>query len=137
MSKPHKLKATPGSQRLVLLCIVAVAFLLLFTSVISTGGLALPYRTTLIGYFVRSTRNKTQHSLSDKYLYWGNRIDCPGKNCETCAGLGHQESSLRCALEEAMFLNRTFVMPSRMCINPIHNKKGILNRSNNETREER
>ncbi|KFK36962.1 hypothetical protein AALP_AA4G195200 [Arabis alpina] len=64
------------------------------------------------------------------------RIDCPGKNCVTCAGLGHQESSFRCALEEAMFLNRTFVMPSRMCINPIHNKKGILNRSENETTEE-
>lgn len=28
-------------------------------------------------------------------------------------------------------------MPSRMCINPIHNKKGILNRSDNETTEER
>lgn len=28
-------------------------------------------------------------------------------------------------------------MPSRMCINPIHNKKGLLNRSDNQTTEER
>jgi hypothetical protein len=41
-----------------------------------------------------------------KYLYWGSRIDCPGKCCDECAGLAHQESSLRCALEEALVLNR-------------------------------
>lgn len=35
-----------------------------------------------------------------------------------------------------MFLQRTFVMPSRMCINPIHNKKGILHESTNMTSEE-
>lgn len=75
--------------------------------------------------------------LERKYLYWGNRIDCPGKHCDSCEGLGHQESSLRCALEEALFLNRVFVMPSRMCINPIHNKKGILHHLMNATSEER
>lgn len=32
---------------------------------------------------------------------------------------------------------RVFVMPSRMCINPIHNKKGILHHSSNATSEER
>ena len=32
---------------------------------------------------------------------------------------------------------RTFVMPSRMCINPIHNKKGILHQSDNATSEAR
>ncbi|CAF2048038.1 unnamed protein product [Brassica napus] len=133
MSKPQRTKPTSRSQRLVLLCIVIFASLLLLSSVISTGKLGLPYQQTLIDYFVRSSRGKREHTLSEKYLYWGNRIDCPGKNCETCAGLGHQESSLRCALEEAMFLNRTFVMPSGMCINPIHNKKGILNRSDNKT----
>uniref|UniRef100_A0A1J3K318 Uncharacterized protein n=2 Tax=Noccaea caerulescens TaxID=107243 RepID=A0A1J3K318_NOCCA len=138
MSKTHRSKATPVSKRLVLLlCILAaVALLILFSSVVSTGGLGLAYRNTLLDYFVKSPRNKRHHSLWDKYLYWGDRIDCPGKNCETCAGLGHQESSLRCALEEAMFLNRTLVMPSRMCINPIHNKKGLLNRSDNQTTEE-
>lgn len=72
-----------------------------------------------------------------KYLYWGNRIDCPGKHCDSCEGLGHQESSLRCALEEALFLKRVFVMPSRMCINPIHNKKGILHHISNSSFEER
>ncbi|URE07455.1 hypothetical protein MUK42_19656 [Musa troglodytarum] len=74
--------------------------------------------------------------LERKYLYWGNRIDCPGKHCDSCAGLGHQESSLRCALEEALFLHRVFVMPSRMCINPIHNKKGILYQRSNASADE-
>ncbi|KAI8562524.1 hypothetical protein RHMOL_Rhmol03G0042600 [Rhododendron molle] len=77
------------------------------------------------------------YRASEKFLYWGDRIDCPGKHCDSCEGLGHQESSLMCALEEAMFLNRTFVMPSRMCINPIHNTKGILHQSENATSEER
>ncbi|XP_050292668.1 uncharacterized protein LOC126733408 [Quercus robur] len=36
-----------------------------------------------------------------------------------------------------MFLKRTFVMPSRMCINPIHNKKGILHHSDNRSSKER
>ena len=128
MSKTHRSKPTHGSKRLVLLSTFAVAALLLlfFSSSFSTRG------SGLVDYFSRSSRTKRQHSLSDKYLYWGDRVDCPGKNCESCAGLGHQESSLRCALEEAMFLNRTFVMPSRMCINPIHNKKGLLNGSDNE-----
>ncbi|XP_010525470.1 PREDICTED: uncharacterized protein LOC104803259 [Tarenaya hassleriana] len=136
ISKALRPKPAPGSQRLVLLCIVFFALLLLLSSVISTGGLGLPYQKTLFDYFLRSPRGKRQHTLSEKYLYWGNRVDCPGKYCDTCAGLGHQESSLRCALEEAMFLNRTFVMPSRMCINPMHNKKGILHRSANETTED-
>ncbi|CAL4939584.1 unnamed protein product [Urochloa decumbens] len=65
----------------------------------------------------------------DKYLYWGGRVDCPGKHCGSCAGLGHQESSLRCALEEALFLGRTFVMPSRMCLSSVHNTKGVLQSS--------
>lgn len=34
-------------------------------------------------------------------------------------------------------LNRVFVMPSRMCINPIHNKKGILHHEGNVSSEER
>ncbi|CAN6830399.1 unnamed protein product [Brassica oleracea] len=131
MSKTHRSKPTHGSKRLVLLSLLAAAalLLLLFSSSFSTRG------SGLVDYFSRSSRTKRQHSLSDKYLYWGDRVDCPGKNCESCAGLGHQESSLRCALEEAMFLNRTFVMPSRMCINPIHNKKGLLNGSDNESWE--
>ncbi|KAK9725993.1 hypothetical protein RND81_05G182700 [Saponaria officinalis] len=73
---------------------------------------------------------------SEKYLYWGFKIDCPGKHCHSCAGLGHQESSLRCALEEAFFLRRTFVMPARMCINPMHNKKGLSHQSSNASSDE-
>ncbi|KAJ7198615.1 hypothetical protein O6H91_Y501300 [Diphasiastrum complanatum] len=64
-----------------------------------------------------------------KYLYWGEGIDCPGKHCTNCGGLGHQESSLRCALEEALVLNRTFVLPSSICIIAMHNDKGLISRN--------
>ncbi|XP_012084527.1 uncharacterized protein LOC105643898 isoform X2 [Jatropha curcas] len=114
-----------------LICIALIAFLFLFSSLILTNG------PSKIRNSMRSMKPKRLHSLHDKYLYWGNRIDCPGKHCESCEGLGHQESSLRCALEEAMFLNRTFVMPSSMCISPLHNKKGILYHSNMASSEER
>ncbi|CAL9111371.1 unnamed protein product [Musa textilis] len=84
-----------------------------------------------------ASESEGSSGLERKYLYWGSRIDCPGKHCDSCAGLGHQESSLRCALEEALFLQRVFVMPSRMCINPLHNKKGILHQHSNTSSEER
>ena len=56
-----------------------------------------------------------------RYLYWGSRIDCPGKHCLQCGGLGHQESSLRCALEEALFLNRLAINPhsSNLLLRPL------------------
>lgn len=34
-------------------------------------------------------------------------------------------------------VSRTFVMPSRMCINPIHNEKAIFHRSDDGNTEER
>lgn len=80
----------------------------------------------LITFLSLDLSSTQQHQ---QYLYWGYRIDCPGKHCDTCAGLGHQESSLRCALEEALVLGRTFVMPSEMCINQQHNDKGLLHSS--------
>ncbi|PQM36951.1 uncharacterized protein Pyn_15228 [Prunus yedoensis var. nudiflora] len=112
-------------------CIAAIALLFFFASLISTN----PVSSRKAIESVTKSENNDQNR-HEKFLYWGNRIDCPGKHCESCEGLGHQESSLRCALEEAMFLKRTFVMPSRMCINPIHNKKGILRRSNTANSEE-
>ncbi|KAI5067339.1 hypothetical protein GOP47_0017867 [Adiantum capillus-veneris] len=97
------------------LCLIALLFVGLLISVLSyTISDLVPFSTK-----------------QPLYLYWGYHIDCPGKHCDTCAGLGHQESSLRCALEEALFLHRTFVMPSRMCINQQHNDKGILRASTN------
>ncbi|XP_021893357.1 uncharacterized protein LOC110811243 [Carica papaya] len=137
INKTLKHKTKPGSAiKLVMISITTVALFFLFSSVISTGELALASQNALAS-LVRPQKPMREHSLSEKYLYWGDRIDCPGKHCDSCEGLGHQESSLRCALEEAMFLNRTFVMPSRMCINPVHNKKGILHQSNNSSSEER
>ncbi|XP_002976155.2 uncharacterized protein LOC9645854 [Selaginella moellendorffii] len=70
-----------------------------------------------------SKENEEAGSGHTRYLYWGSRIDCPGKMCEACGGLGHQESSLRCALEEAIHLNRTFVLPSTICIVGKHNDR--------------
>ncbi|KAJ6921373.1 hypothetical protein NC652_015322 [Populus alba x Populus x berolinensis] len=132
--KPKPLSKLRSPVLTLILCISTIALLYLFFSLNSTDGFSFSSP--------KSIRNsvdkpKRQHTIHEKYLYWGNRIDCPGKHCESCEGLGHQESSLRCALEEAMFLNRTFVMPSRMCINPIHNKKGILHHSDNSNSEER
>ncbi|VVA34366.1 PREDICTED: calcium [Prunus dulcis] len=115
-------------------CIAAIVLLFFFASLISTNPVSSPEGLES----VTKSENNDQNDQNghEKFLYWGNRIDCPGRHCESCEGLGHQESSLRCALEEAMFLKRTLVMPSRMCINPIHNKKGILRRSNTANSEE-
>ncbi|XP_077218675.1 uncharacterized protein LOC143852906 [Tasmannia lanceolata] len=132
--KNPKSRHKPKSPILLLsISIFAIALFCVFSSSISTLRFSIPSAQTLKN-LIKDKKN--QHN-SDRYLYWGKRIDCPGKHCDSCEGLGHQESSLRCALEEAMFLQRTFVMPSRMCINPIHNKKGILHRSSNASTEER
>ncbi|KAL2483029.1 hypothetical protein Fot_38375 [Forsythia ovata] len=132
IQKIYRAKSTkPRSPILILIASIAcIAVLYLASSVVSTIGFSFSSP--------RSLKNpKNRRSENEKYLYWGSKIDCPGKHCESCEGLGHQESSLRCALEEALFLDRTFVMPSRMCINPIHNKKGILHSSGNMISEER
>ncbi|XP_012575580.1 uncharacterized protein [Cicer arietinum] len=104
----------------------------------SVSAIALVFLLSSLVFTTGSPKShvKFEGHNNNKYLYWGTRIDCPGKHCGSCEGLGHQESSLRCALEEAIYLRRTFVMPSRMCINPIHNKKGILHRSTNATSED-
>lgn len=120
--------------------------LLVLTAILFIGIILLAFPFTIPGTesSVAVTGSRIIHSRPNgsssearfaRYLYWGNRIDCPGKHCEACEGLGHQESSLRCALEEAMFLHRTFVMPSHMCINRIHNDKGILHHANASTQE--
>ncbi|PON43605.1 hypothetical protein TorRG33x02_333450 [Trema orientale] len=133
-----KAKPKPRSSIILLVvAIAAIALLFLFSSLVSTDG-SLLFSYNSPEYYAKLKRhNKYRHTGNEKYLYWGNRIDCPGKHCDSCEGLGHQESSLRCALEEAMFLQRTFVMPSRMCINPIHNKKGILHQASNVSSDER
>ncbi|KAH6793048.1 plant/protein [Perilla frutescens var. hirtella] len=119
--------AKPRSSIFILTASIAcIAVLYLVSSLVSAPG--------SLQNMVNSPQNR--HTLQEKYLYWGDRIDCPGKHCDSCEGLGHQESSLRCAFEEALFLGRTFVMPSRLCINPIHNKKGILHQSGSMVSEE-
>ncbi|KAF5747928.1 hypothetical protein HS088_TW05G00659 [Tripterygium wilfordii] len=139
INKTLKLKSKPRSPILTLFFfLAAIALLCLFSSLVSTNEFSFSStKTTLQNLVNLGNKNSRTHVFPDKVLYWGNRIDCPGKHCESCEGLGHQESSLRCALEEAMLLNRTFVMPSRMCINPIHNKKGILHSSDNASSQER
>ncbi|XP_073014685.1 uncharacterized protein [Primulina eburnea] len=137
IQKTHqKAKSTkPRSPILIFTAsITCIALLYLASSLVSTNGFSFSSS--------RSSQNivnnpDDRHNMHDKYLYWGSRIDCPGKHCDTCAGLGHQESSLRCAMEEALFLKRTFVLPSRICINPIHNKKGILHQSGDMIAEDK
>ncbi|WOK95946.1 hypothetical protein Cni_G04653 [Canna indica] len=135
ISRTHRGKQKPRTIVVPLLAVSAAAGLavvwLLFsppvlTSAFSFGGM--PEEASV-------QKRERSSGLERKYLYWGSRIDCPGKHCDSCAGLGHQESSLRCALEEALFLQRVLVMPSRMCINPLHNKKGILHHINTSSEE--
>ncbi|KAL6523295.1 hypothetical protein OROGR_016898 [Orobanche gracilis] len=127
---PKTKSAKPRSPIFILtVSIACIAVVYLVSSLVSVTGFSLTSSSSTWDLV------KNRHALQDKYLYWGSRIDCPGKHCDSCEGLGHQESSLRCALEEALFLGRTFVMPSRMCINPIHNKKGILHQSSNLVEE--
>ncbi|XP_030484343.2 uncharacterized protein LOC115700822 [Cannabis sativa] len=132
-----KAKQKPRSSIIYLvIAVAAISLLFLVSSLLSTNGSLFSYNAS--EYIAKLKRPKYRPTGNEKYLYWGNKIDCPGKHCDSCEGLGHQESSLRCALEEAMFLQRTFVMPSRMCINPIHNKKGILHQqASNESSDER
>ncbi|KAM6571696.1 hypothetical protein CsatA_015776 [Cannabis sativa] len=132
-----KAKQKPRSSIIYLvIAVAAISLLFLVSSLLFTNGSLFSYNAS--EYIAKLKRPKYRPTGNEKYLYWGNKIDCPGKHCDSCEGLGHQESSLRCALEEAMFLQRTFVMPSRMCINPIHNKKGILHQqASNESSDER
>ncbi|GJN07786.1 hypothetical protein PR202_ga25647 [Eleusine coracana subsp. coracana] len=105
----------PRTLLTALVAAVALAVLCLLSSSSPAASLS-GYRRSVAG-------------TADKFLYWGDRVDCPGKHCDSCAGLGHQESSLRCALEEALFLGRIFVLPSRMCLSSVHNTKGTLQRN--------
>ncbi|XP_043710551.1 uncharacterized protein LOC122659513 [Telopea speciosissima] len=132
---PKYNKYKPRSPFLILIISIAsILFLYLLSTSIFIAGFSFPS----VGALVKVVKSRYhRHHALEKYLYWGDRIDCPGKHCDSCEGLGHQESSLRCALEEAMFLNRTFVMPLRMSINAIHNKKGILHQFSNASSEER
>ncbi|KAA8533421.1 hypothetical protein F0562_031145 [Nyssa sinensis] len=137
-TKPQRTNKNPDPQFLYLLCPSSqLQSFTLFLLLVCTNGSSFSAAKTLENLVVKPKNHQRPQYSQEKYLYWGKKIDCPGKHCESCEGLGHQESSLRCALEEAMFLNRTFVMPSRMCINPIHNKKGILHQSDNASSEER
>ncbi|CAN6212493.1 unnamed protein product [Urochloa humidicola] len=101
---------------------VSILCLLSFTDTVSF--------TDTLSFLGFQPREVDKRDSNRRYLYWGRRVDCPGKHCGSCAGLGHQESSLRCAFEEALFLDRVLVMPSRMCLSSVHNTKGILHSSN-------
>lgn len=99
-NKPQK----PRSPVLILTAsILVISILYLLSSFNSTNGSSSNTQKRLKEFV---TIINTKKTVYEKYLYWGNRIDCPGKHCGSCEGLGHQESSLRCALEEALFLNR-------------------------------
>ncbi|KAI3882132.1 hypothetical protein MKW92_022013 [Papaver armeniacum] len=133
---PKNKQKQPRSPILYLVISISViAFLFILSCWNSTSKFSFPTVKEALQNVVSSS--SIDHTLEKKYLYWGNRIDCPGKHCHYCAGLGHQESSLRCALEEAIFLQRTFVMPSRMCISPLHNKLGSLDQPSNSNSDDR
>ncbi|WOL16382.1 hypothetical protein Cni_G25169 [Canna indica] len=129
-------KERPRSLIIPLFAVSAAALALLWIFYSSAIRASLFSYASPMGAATDSQKVMDPAGLDWKYLYWGNRIDCPGKHCDSCAGLGHQESSLRCALEEALFLQRVFVMPSRMCISATHNTKGILHQPSNSSSDE-
>ncbi|XP_020107961.1 uncharacterized protein LOC109723878 isoform X3 [Ananas comosus] len=138
IARQHKSRAPPRTlARFLLLLVLLLLLVVVVVVVVAMVISILSFSSSSSSSSYDRYKEYCKHD-NHRYVYWGERIDCPGKHCDSCAGLGHQESSLRCALEEALFLRRVFVMPSRMCINPIHNKKGILRRrSNNGSSEDR
>lgn len=67
------------------------------------------------------------HHQSNKMLHW--RVDHPmGPIDWTCPSLSHQMRALSCAAVEARYLNRTLVLPSAMCINPVYNQESTAYR---------
>lgn len=85
--------------------VAGIGLLLLASSFFSINGFSFSSSSSSSSSS-KSFQNSYHHKGPETYLYWGDRIDCPGKHCDSCEGLGHQESSLRCALEEALYLNR-------------------------------
>ncbi|XP_072960304.1 uncharacterized protein [Typha angustifolia] len=136
MAMPRITRSKQKPRSPILLLAISAAALVLFW-VFSTSSIPSSNFSFSTSGGIKSAEMDASNVLERKYLYWGDKVDCPGKHCDSCAGLGHQESSLRCALEEALYLKRVFVMPSRMCLNPIHNKKGILHEAGNASLEER
>lgn len=102
--KPKSKHPTAGSPFL-LLATAAVAIGLIWI-LLSSSTSVFRFPFTLLVGTAKASEKDGPSGLERKYLYWGNRIDCPGKHCDSCEGLGHQESSLRCALEEALYLKR-------------------------------
>ncbi|CAN6456608.1 unnamed protein product [Victoria cruziana] len=91
-------KSKPRPTSLLFILLISATIIVLIFSFPSSNSTARSYsKTVLTAEDAREWKG---------YLYWGDRIDCPGKHCDSCEGLGHQESSLRCALEEAMVLRR-------------------------------
>ncbi|KAF0895131.1 hypothetical protein E2562_006836 [Oryza meyeriana var. granulata] len=130
MAIPYRITGGGGGRQRALTLPPKGALLAAVTTASVLSILCVLSFTDPLSYLGFQVRSVDKRESSRRYLYWGAAIDCPGKHCDSCAGLGHQESSLRCALEEALFLDRIFVMPSRMCLNSVHNTKGILNQSN-------
>uniref|UniRef100_A0A0E0QBV6 Uncharacterized protein n=1 Tax=Oryza rufipogon TaxID=4529 RepID=A0A0E0QBV6_ORYRU len=131
MAIPYRITAGGGGgrQRMALPLPPKGALLAAVTTASVLSILCVLSFTDSLSYLGFQVRGVDKRESSRSYLYWGAAVDCPGKHCASCAGLGHQESSLRCALEEALFLDRIFVMPSRLCLNSVHNTRGIINQS--------
>ncbi|CAM8882913.1 unnamed protein product [Rhodiola kirilowii] len=104
--KPKLARSRTSTIPLLLTISVISVLYILFTSSSSSRSSQLVPKTLINPGNQKSGADGNELVDEKKYLYWGSRIDCPGKHCNTCAGLGHQESSLRCALEEAMYLHR-------------------------------
>ncbi|MFS7937542.1 hypothetical protein Hanom_Chr05g00428861 [Helianthus anomalus] len=80
MAIPKLSRTKPKSKSpiwLLTITISTIALLYLFSSLLSPTG-SNPLQTPILQF--NNNNNRIHHSDSEKLLYWGNRIDCPGKH---------------------------------------------------------
>jgi hypothetical protein len=97
-SSPH-----PPLKQAILVVIAVTTTLSVLFILSFTDTLTLTDTLSFLGF---QTRDDDKRDNNWRYLYWGSHDDCPDKHCGSCAGLGHQESSLCYALKVALFLDR-------------------------------
>ncbi|GJP30570.1 hypothetical protein CLOM_g4097 [Closterium sp. NIES-68] len=71
-----------------------------------------------VGSLTAGTHHHVKHVFEQRFLYYGDVID---STTTDCGSVNEQHSSLRCAMEEALLTNRTFVLPRHICIRPAFN----------------
>ncbi|GER51910.1 dual specificity protein phosphatase, partial [Striga asiatica] len=143
-ANPKAKSTKPRSPFLILTTSIAcIAVLYLASSLLSTPGLSASTSSSLQGLV---NKPKNRHTLQENTCIGAAKSIALENTATRVKVWGTMNLALgvplkrRCFLGEVIILlvlsQWTFVMPSRMCINPIHNKKGILHQAGDEGSEE-